>query len=57
MHFVYVLSKEHKKALRKEFRALEWERNLLLEEGQLLKAWVNEVEGTMKETLKSVDKF
>lgn len=50
-------AKERDKAFRREFGALKGERNLLLEKGQLLKARVKEVEGTMKETLEFMDKF
>lgn len=54
--YVY-LEKECDKAFRKKIKALEGQKNLLLEEGQRLKARVNEVEGIIKETLESVDKF
>lgn len=37
-----------------DFGALEGERNLLLEEGQWLKARVNQVKGTTKETFESI---
>lgn len=49
------LAKEHEKALKREFRALVGERNLLLDVGQWLTTRVDEVEGIMKETLQSID--
>lgn len=46
--------KERNKALRRDFKVHEMDRNLLQEEYSRLKAEVEEVEGTMRETLKSM---
>lgn len=43
--------------MRRNYGSLEIEKNLHLEENQRLKAWVKEVEITVKETLKSMDKL
>lgn len=51
------LDKEWDKALQRKLRLMEGEKNLHLEEWWQLKAWVHEVEGLIKETLESVDKF
>lgn len=53
----FYLAKERDKALKRDYRLLERENNLLLKKGQRLKARVEEVEGTMKETLEFVDKL
>lgn len=51
------MAKEHNKALRREFGAKEMDKNLLQKECLRLKTQVDKVEGTMKETLESVDKL
>lgn len=51
------MAKEHLRALRQEFAANETRRELLAEEYSSLKIRVAKVEGTMKESLESVDKF
>lgn len=54
---LFYLAKEQDKALKRDYRLLERDNNLLLKKGQRLKARVEEVEGTMKETLEFVDKL
>lgn len=51
------MAKDHNKALRREFEAQQMDTNLLQEECSRLKAWVEEKENTMKETLEYVDKL
>lgn len=51
------LAKERNKALRREFGAQKIDKNLLQKEYLRLKARITEVENTMNETLKSVDKL
>lgn len=51
------MAKEHYKTLRREFDTQEMDRRLLVEESSRLKARVDEVEGTTKETLDSMDKL
>lgn len=51
------MAKERNKVLRQEFGAQETDRRLLVEECLRLKTRVDEVEGTMKETLELVDKL
>lgn len=51
------MAKERNKTLRQEFEAQEKNKNLLQEECLRLKARVEEVETTVKETLEFVDKL
>lgn len=51
------MAKEWHKSLRQDFGANEMDRRLLIKECSGLKARVNEVEGTIKEILESVDKL
>lgn len=48
---------EQNKALMREFGAQETNKGLLQKECSRLKAQIEEAEGTMKETLESVDKL
>lgn len=62
LHFVLesalcaYVAKEHHKTLRRELGTQEMDRRLLMEDCSRLKTRVKEVEGTMKETLESVNK-
>lgn len=51
------MAKDQNKALRREHGAQETDKGLLQEECLRLKARVDEVEGTMKEMLESMDKL
>lgn len=51
------MAKEWDKALRREFGAQETDKNLLQEKCLKLKGQVEEVENTMRETLKFIDKL
>lgn len=51
------IAKERNKGLRIEYGAQEIDKNLLQEKCSRLKAWVAEMENTMKETLESINKL
>lgn len=55
--FCTYMAKEWHKALRQEFGANETDKRLLIKEHLRLNAHIDEVEGTMKETLELVDKL
>lgn len=51
------VAKKHHKTLRREFGTRETDKRLLMEECSRMKVRIDEVEGTIKETLESMDKL